>query len=580
MNNIIENLDTIPIDIVYAWCGENSRGICDHSGPQRHRDCKELQYSLRSVYKYASWVNHIYILVNTEDMQLPSWFNEESKKWITFIDRCLLFDKKEDTPTYNSFAVHTVIHKIPNLTNHFIYMDDDMFFNNIVQPSYFFEEKTMKPIIRIQREPKNIYDNIISPDHPTHKYTNLCHQPLAFRIDYIHQFNNKYPTYCTFIQSHCYRFQLLAEFTFLIYYEWAYHLDLIQIDTRINHFFQIPHVHQNDISSEFKQIYKILCTHPHIYLFNCNDDFSTDSTIFKQQITVLKQFYEKLYPEIPYFEYGNLSQKRLIIAGCAQNIQPYIHKVFQNIYKMIRFFKEYKIIIFENGSTDKTVEILSNYKNKDKNITLLSTREIPIPHHFHPLRIAYCRNRLLERIQQSYATYDYMVIMDLDDVCVAPIQINIFKEIFRNHEWDVVSFNKQPYYDLWALRYPPFMRNCWNFSRRVDAKQYQKQLDAHITALLKQYSMVPVVSAFCGLAIYKMSKIKNCYYDGRNREKPQGPFARNYQDCEHIFFHNAMIKKNGARIFISADILFNTPNTSLHLSTTKKTISMNNIIFR
>ena len=171
-------------------------------------------------------------------------------------------------------------------------------------------------------------------------------------------------------------------------------------------------------------------------------------------------------------------------------------------------------------------------------------------------------------------------MMDLDDVSEAPIQISAFKNIFRNPEWDVVSFNKEPYYDLWALRYPPFMRNCWNFSRAADGKQYQKQLGAHITALLKQYSMVPVVSAFCGLAIYKMSKIKNCYYDGRNREKPQGSFVRNYQDCEHIFFHNNMIKKNGARIFISSNILFNTITIPPHLSTTTKPISMNNIIIR
>ena len=87
-------------------------------------------------------------------------------------------------------------------------------------------------------------------------------------------------------------------------------------------------------------------------------------------------------------EYGNLSHKKLIIAGCAQNIQPYIHKVFQNIYKMTRLFKDYKIIIFENGSTDKTVEILTNYKNKDSNIDFLSVYEIPI---FTSLStLAYC----------------------------------------------------------------------------------------------------------------------------------------------------------------------------------------------
>ena len=540
-----------PIDIVYAWCGEKCLPSIDD--PRRHRDCMELRYSLRSVHKYVPWINHIYILVNTEDMTLPSWLNEESRKWITFVDRCELLDTK--APTYNSFAVHTVIHKIPQLTNHFIVMDDDMFFNNPVSPAYFFDETTMKPICRIKREPKKIYETIIHPEYPTYKYSTISHQPLSFRIDYIHLFEEKYPTYHAFIQSHTYRYKVLSEYLFFIYYEFA--LDLILIDTSRKSFLQIPHVHEIDILPQFQQIYKILNTHPNFVVFNCNDDFSLDPTHFSKQLSVLKIFYEKLYPEVPYFEHDHFfSTKKIVIAGCGQNIQPYIQQVFKNIYTISALFADYKIIIFENDSTDQTLEILNSYAKKDSNITLLSERNIPVPRYLHPCRIAYCRNRLLEKINASFMDYDFMVMVDLDDVCATPIQIHHFKNIFKNKAWDSVSFNREHYYDKWALRYPRFVKNCWNFASRAECVHYITQLGHHIVHLLKNNDMVPVFSAFNGFAIYKMDKIKHCKYDGRNKERRLGNRARHWEDCEHVAFHCDMIKKNGARHFISSAILF------------------------
>ena len=38
----------------------------------RYRDNQELKYSLRSLYRYAPWIRHIYIVTNG---QIPSWLN-------------------------------------------------------------------------------------------------------------------------------------------------------------------------------------------------------------------------------------------------------------------------------------------------------------------------------------------------------------------------------------------------------------------------------------------------------------------------------------------------------------------------
>ena len=248
--------------------------------------------------------------------------------------------------------------------------------------------------------------------------------------------------------------------------------------------------------------------------------------------------------------------KKIIIAGCAQTVAPYIASIFKNMYQITKLFKEYKIIIFENNSTDDTHQLLSHYQKKDPNCILLSEKKLPIPQRFHAHRIAYCRNKLLEKIHESFGTYDYMVMMDMDDVCSSLLQIEHFKNIFNHTDWDAVSFNKSPYYDLWALRYPPFHHNFRNISNnRKKYTYYVHCLRENIAHRLKKEAMIPVLSAFGGFALYKIPKIKNCKYDARNRDTFS---SRIYyaEDCEHVAFHQQMREKNGARIFLSSSNLF------------------------
>ena len=73
------------IDIVYAWCdGSDPNFIKEKQNTlkkqnitldsvqekRRYQQNDELKYSLRSVEKYAPWVNHIYIITNR---QRPAW---------------------------------------------------------------------------------------------------------------------------------------------------------------------------------------------------------------------------------------------------------------------------------------------------------------------------------------------------------------------------------------------------------------------------------------------------------------------------------------------------------------------------
>jgi hypothetical protein len=88
---------------------------------------------LRSLAEYAPWINHIYLVT---DRQIPSWLNRHNKK-ISVIDHTDIIPH-QFLPTFNSHVIEFYLHLIPNLSDHYIYFNDDFFLSAPVKPEYFF----------------------------------------------------------------------------------------------------------------------------------------------------------------------------------------------------------------------------------------------------------------------------------------------------------------------------------------------------------------------------------------------------------------------------------------------------------
>ncbi|XP_067654930.1 N-acetylglucosamine-1-phosphotransferase subunits alpha/beta-like isoform X2 [Haliotis asinina] len=104
----------------------------------RFEDNEELRYSLRSVEKFAPWVRHIYIVTNG---QLPYWLDLESSR-VTVVTHEEIFPNKSHLPTYSSPAIESHLHRIPGLSDKFIYLNDDVMFGSEVWPDDFFSYAT------------------------------------------------------------------------------------------------------------------------------------------------------------------------------------------------------------------------------------------------------------------------------------------------------------------------------------------------------------------------------------------------------------------------------------------------------
>lgn len=149
-----------PIDLVYlwvdgtdpAWHAKKEAALKQYSdtpryglGSERWRDRQELKYSLRSIEQYLPWVNHIYIVT---DNQVPMWLNINHPK-ITIIDHRDILPP-DALPTFNSMAIETALHRIPGLSEHFIYANDDCFVNQPLSPDFFFDKKG-NPIVYVRQ---------------------------------------------------------------------------------------------------------------------------------------------------------------------------------------------------------------------------------------------------------------------------------------------------------------------------------------------------------------------------------------------------------------------------------------------
>uniref|UniRef100_A0A8C4H064 N-acetylglucosamine-1-phosphotransferase subunits alpha/beta n=1 Tax=Dicentrarchus labrax TaxID=13489 RepID=A0A8C4H064_DICLA len=100
----------------------------------RFEDNEELRYSLRSVERHAPWVRHIFIVTNG---QIPSWLNLDNPR-VTVVTHQDIFQNNSHLPTFSSPAIETHIHRIPGLSQKFIYLNDDVMFGKDVWPDDFY----------------------------------------------------------------------------------------------------------------------------------------------------------------------------------------------------------------------------------------------------------------------------------------------------------------------------------------------------------------------------------------------------------------------------------------------------------
>ncbi|MBO5738663.1 Stealth CR1 domain-containing protein [bacterium] len=147
------------IDLVYLWVDDadkewvrkknlylnnNESFDSDAVDDCRFNNNDELKYSLRSVEKYANWINKIFIVT---DNQIPSWLDTSNPR-IRIVNHSEIIPQ-DKLPLFNSCAIEARIPFIKDLSEYFLYANDDTFFWREVEKDFFFRDG--KIICRIHR---------------------------------------------------------------------------------------------------------------------------------------------------------------------------------------------------------------------------------------------------------------------------------------------------------------------------------------------------------------------------------------------------------------------------------------------
>lgn len=109
----------------------------DHSRFDNHN---ELYYSISSIRQYLPWVRKIFIVT---DEQTPSWLSDFDS--IIMIDHKDIIDS-EYLPTFNSHVIEAFLYRIPELSENFIYFNDDVFVGKPAEKEHFFQKNNLASI--------------------------------------------------------------------------------------------------------------------------------------------------------------------------------------------------------------------------------------------------------------------------------------------------------------------------------------------------------------------------------------------------------------------------------------------------
>eukprot|EP00899_Mesostigma_viride_P022818 jgi/Mesvir1/3720/Mv14998-RA.1 len=207
-------------------------------------------------------------------------------------------------------------------------------------------------------------------------------------------------------------------------------------------------------------------------------------------------------------------------------------------------FEDYHIVVYENNSPPDSREAFKQELAKTRHSTFLYQDNV-VRLGSRTDVIARARNMLIQYIYSHFnESYDFVIVADLDGACPQSFNIPAFKRLLsRSDEWDVVSFNNVPYWDLWAFRDKDHMPyNHWSGQAMHNTIHNSHDMDAWLGSLPPD-ELAPIESAFMMLTMYKMSTFEGTKYSGQD---PNGEM-----DCEHVAFHRDIIQRHNGRIRIT-----------------------------
>lgn len=247
-------------------------------------------------------------------------------------------------------------------------------------------------------------------------------------------------------------------------------------------------------------------------------------------------------------------RSRIVFCGLCRDIESHVSKNLSFLELLGAHFQDYRIVLFENDSKDRTHSLIAERAVQNPHIKLLSeTFGDQTMYSYGPLsqrridKMAFFRNQYMRYIQENLSDFDYVMMIDMD--VEGYFNLDGWWEVLaHSDQWDAVFCNGRTScpgtFGTVDVMYDGFAY----LSERASYQDCQSEKGAsvavHIRNLLEMQFLsekwTRVKSAFNGAGLYQMALIRSTH------------FPRQYT-CEWIGFHHMCAEQGYDRILIARD---------------------------
>lgn len=270
---------------------------------------------------------------------------------------------------------------------------------------------------------------------------------------------------------------------------------------------------------------------------------------FPEQVFQPNKKYDKLYHENVKKGQEVIGNSKIVIAGLARNVSWAVDRTMQKLLEIGGMFKEFKIVVYENDSKDKTRALLAGYEqvefvpcSKDDNCIL--NEELPSNYGLISKKrmqeMAKMRNKVLKHIKKNYSDYDYMMVVDFD--LDGPISPEGMATCFAFQDWNAMAangimLNRKSIYD--TIEYVPVDKKAKPLGK--DSFTFQRP------QFFRGQPPQHVKSAFGGCVIYRLKPLID--------EDIEYHVPDDFVVSEHVAFHLEMIQNGLNQIFVNPSFI-------------------------
>lgn len=238
-----------------------------------------------------------------------------------------------------------------------------------------------------------------------------------------------------------------------------------------------------------------------------------------------------------------MSEMTVVICGLARDVEHILLQTIARIEHLGEMFADYRVVIYENDSRDRTKLLLEEWALRNPRVEIL-LRELgdPVNPNARCLkraeRMAKYRNECLESVRSRYSDFTHVIVVDTD--LPHGWSNDGVANTFGHDGWDFVgsnglilrrcgvTLNTLLQYDAWAFRvdedFTPFT------TAQVNYMSWQRG-----------EPFVPVTCCFGGLAVYRMPAFLAGTYSGHDTEHVTHQQVAQAKGFRNVFLNPSQI---------------------------------------